>query len=504
MRFTPDFVLQKHSNRAGYLFVIIALSTFFLLIFSRTTTPLYDFLGIHREYVASDSGLFRLVGRALISGKTLYKDIFDHKGPVLFIIEALGVWISPEVTGILIVQILNLSLVLILIRKIALLFVTEKQSWLVITFSLLFLATTLREGNTSEEFSLFFLFLPLYLFLKNFIKKTGSYPLKHTFIYGICFSLIVYNRLTNAAPLAALVLTIVVILIKEKRWFELLKHAGSFLLAFLLIGGIFSVYFYKQGLLYDMYYATLLYNFKYGVGGVSDKNYSRGFFKLSLYSLVILLFAVLTTFIYNKKKNNKEGKVLLLLSIFNLFFCFTETSIIGKSYINYHIINLFSVAYSVSVAIHNWYDIHLCKMQKKLCMVTAVLLIYPFSSLMMYALRPHVEGEVDVANYLDLEIPQDEKDSVIAYGLFASWYIKEDIIPCCKYFVNQEWWSKADSRILEEFNYIMENQSPLWIVTKTTYKNQKLFEILNRKYTEVMSNKYYIAYTLRPEYRSGI
>ena len=41
----------------------------------------------------NDSSVFLSMGRAHLEGQTLFKDIFDHKGPVIFYINALGLWL---------------------------------------------------------------------------------------------------------------------------------------------------------------------------------------------------------------------------------------------------------------------------------------------------------------------------------------------------------------------------------------------------------------------------
>ena len=40
------------------------------------------------EYV--DSGVFQYIGRKILEGYMPYRDIFDHKGPLLYLINALG------------------------------------------------------------------------------------------------------------------------------------------------------------------------------------------------------------------------------------------------------------------------------------------------------------------------------------------------------------------------------------------------------------------------------
>src|SRR5512143_2942089 len=57
-----------------------------LLLFSPINTPI----------LARDEGVFVYVGRAILEGKIPYRDVWDHKGPLIYYINALGLWIGPN------------------------------------------------------------------------------------------------------------------------------------------------------------------------------------------------------------------------------------------------------------------------------------------------------------------------------------------------------------------------------------------------------------------------
>lgn len=44
----------------------------------------------------SDINIYETIGRAIMSGKSLYVDVFDPKGPMIFIIYALGSKLSSS------------------------------------------------------------------------------------------------------------------------------------------------------------------------------------------------------------------------------------------------------------------------------------------------------------------------------------------------------------------------------------------------------------------------
>ena len=77
----------------------LLLSAFVLLFASGFTSPLYPYY--YGE--ATDSTIFMLVGKGIVYGKTAYADIFENKGIVLFLIEALG-WLIARRTGVWLMQ----------------------------------------------------------------------------------------------------------------------------------------------------------------------------------------------------------------------------------------------------------------------------------------------------------------------------------------------------------------------------------------------------------------
>ena len=58
---------------------------------------------------AEDSSVFLYIGKRMLEGKLPYRDLFDHKGPILYLIEVLGLRLSPHSTnGVWMLEVLNL------------------------------------------------------------------------------------------------------------------------------------------------------------------------------------------------------------------------------------------------------------------------------------------------------------------------------------------------------------------------------------------------------------
>ena len=99
-----------------YCFIyLIFISTLFLLFYSYTTSPLYLNEGM-------DSTIYKTIGLGILEGKIPYRDLFDHKGPMVFYINALGQLIMSGRMGIFLLQIISLSFAVLFIYKTSRLF----------------------------------------------------------------------------------------------------------------------------------------------------------------------------------------------------------------------------------------------------------------------------------------------------------------------------------------------------------------------------------------------
>ncbi|WP_296559548.1 hypothetical protein [uncultured Acetobacterium sp.] len=299
---------------------ILALTAFlFLLVFSYGTSPFFiDNFGI------SDSAIFLLIGKGITAGHIPYVDLFDHKGPVMFFIQALGWWIWPNRFGNFLVQWLFMGVNLVLIFKMGRLFLEKKCCWVPVAFFLLILAATFEGGNLTEEYSLPLLFLPLYLALKYFkLEPLGKakHPPLYALVYGICFTLIVFIRLNNSVFIGAIVLVVMIQLLANQSFRNFFDNVLTFLSGSFFVGSLVAIYFLVNHALGDMIYGTFLFNLKYaeGMSGISTP---AEFVKFS-YGITPVIFSFSMGVYYLLKKAGKEiGWLLISGSLITFFRCY--------------------------------------------------------------------------------------------------------------------------------------------------------------------------------------
>lgn len=238
-----------------YLFPLIAFA--FLFIYSPSVSPLYLYEGF-------DSCTFKTIGLGILDGKIPYTNLFDHKGPILFWLNALGLGILPGRWGLFLLETLFLTLTLVFSYKSAGLFAEKRKAFFASLLTLIPAIDFITEGNQCEEYMLPFIAVSLYLALRYTTGKTEEHPLKYSLFYGFSFGWTFFIRPNDAVShIGAIMLGIFLILLTKKEF------RSAILNALIFIGGILVVfipvigYFLMTGSLEDMLHGTILYNLKY-------------------------------------------------------------------------------------------------------------------------------------------------------------------------------------------------------------------------------------------------
>lgn len=284
----------------GVLFLAAFL---FVSLFSCTTSPLYEH---HPFWFHGDSGIFQEMGVCLVQGGTPYVDLFDHKGPILWFIQALGIWISPR-WGIMILQSISLFCTLVLWYKTARLIIGKPCLSVVISLSgLLFLMAFYQRGNLCEEWCLPFISLPLYLYFYRSGKNQLPQPLYTTldsFIIGLCVGVIAMIRLNNTAPIIGFVLWDFIMCLKHKEYKRIWTNISAICAGMVVIFlGCALFYLVKAGWngVYEMIYGTFVFNLLY----FGEKTSLTFLSSIKHYILPVVFLLILIILMFKNKENN--------------------------------------------------------------------------------------------------------------------------------------------------------------------------------------------------------
>ncbi len=251
--------MKNKENHIYFLFPVVA--TVYLLLFSGTTSPLFYTEGM-------DSAVFKTMGLALLQGKTPYLDIFDHKGPLLYFINAFAQWMIPGRSGLLLLQTIGMSIALCFWYKTARLFCSQRWSLFSVAFALFILCAFFQEGNLTEEWMLYGISIPWYLAAKYFVKYSDDeHPLLYGFVYGLCFGYSFFIRPNDAVAYMGGIMTGVAIwLLYKKRYKNLVYNILCFFAGFVMVGLPIVIFYAHRNALGDMYYGFIEHNRLYSGG----------------------------------------------------------------------------------------------------------------------------------------------------------------------------------------------------------------------------------------------
>jgi len=98
----------------------------------------------------------------------------------------------------------------------------------------------------------------------------------------------------------------------------------------------------------------------------------------------------------------------------------------------------------------------------------------------------------------EITIPEEDKNSVFAYNCSVTWYLFNDVLPCYKFFNQQDIFGRIDPQVIVDLNAWMRSNPPKWVmISREETENKDFLNIISEKYSEVTKNERYIIYRLK-------
>lgn len=311
-------------NKANILpfTTLFILSVVLCLNFSQS--PIYN-------YFIDDSSIYQYIGSLILKGSMPYRDIFDHKGPIVYLYHALGQYLHP-LNGQFYLEIISIFIASIFAFKIANIYNSKIISLLIISLILANIPALDTFGNTEIQ-SWPFLFYITLQFIQT-INNSKTTP-KTSFFLGLSvgfLSLIKFNYLLY--PFFML-LTIFIILLKNKEFLLVKKYILFGVLGFISILIPTFLWLYINNALYDFYENYIVFNLFYAS---KNSNFERiiycynfliqiPFVKYSLYFPIPLICFI--------KFYSPKERLISLSSIFLYYLTLFSLVFTGNPYIHY-------------------------------------------------------------------------------------------------------------------------------------------------------------------------
>ncbi len=479
----------------GQLFVFFVLSLI-IYCFHFFVTPFYA----GSEY---DGGVFKVMARAWLDGKIPYKDIFDHKGPLLYVIYMFDYILPVPKWGLAILSAINSSLCCLVAGKMVDIYriLNGKKRFLIQICFWLWLMHYERDGFLTETWSLLFLMVPM-LFLLSWLRdgmKESSLCVPSCLMLGVCFGVHTMIRISNGMTVAGIVLLIMVVLIYRKHWKKLFTVFFYMGLGVGIVVLPFIIYFGLNDALVDLYYANFEFNTAYAANARQLYLYKRAILSLLVSPErlgIIVIFAITAYFLsrVNIIDLKKELIPLVILALFSTPFLLTG---LGTAYLHYHLL------LAPFIAIILIYAFILAEQQvfwKKL-VVLNLIFIY-----MLWPIKTHIEAITNVrdaimkgkgndaaAVEIGACIPREEYNEIWSmYGYQTYFYTLYGNVPVNKYWYGPALLSKVHTSLFCEWYDAFQVAAPKWVLTSNLPKNPVGSE---KKFLEEFYLRYRLVHT---------
>ena len=463
---------------------LIPVSVAFVLMFSYSTSPLYNLLG-------GDSSIFQVVGKYWSQGYLPYVNVFDHKGPLIFFVNMLGYMIHPR-TGVAVIQIIALYVSLMFVwRAMSLYSASTAAKIFFMAFALIYHAAHCEEGNHVTEYTLPFLSASAYCFLRTLKNSAdGKFycPPIVGAVYGVGFGACVLIRTSDAAQICCEIFLTAIFLLQARDFRTLRQNFLSGVAGFAAIVAPFALYFAAHGIFYDALYGTILLNLNYAehaqivvtpairllhaaihhtplfvmmfVAVVALKKFSSRL----LWSGLFIAAAMLLMFLKLRPADNYAMIFLAVAPILFAVLC-ESSDVLQKIWCAPKVS---SVRLGMKVA-GIFVVIHVCIMAT---FVKSVLLAEDSAAEIFftaYSKRAELLNVNERENILRLRdmIPEAERSSFACWAGFCSgshWILRADMLPRERFFMNNGLLAKMDPNVRAEFFGNVRRDYPLWII----------------------------------------
>ncbi len=261
----------------------------------------------------TDSGIFLYVGDKLANGSTLYVDAWDHKGPVIFYINALGLLIGGgsrwgvwflELLAVVGATLLGYRLMRKVFGRYPAIF--GSVMWLIS------LPKVLEGGNLTEEYGLLLQFAAIWFF----VRAGESGKRWQDLCVGLLMGLAFWMR-ANIIGIPLAILLVLLWSAWRKKDFLAWRRIGFIVMGFFLVSLVVVIYFASQGALGALWDGAFYYNLVY-----SDDSPGRRLASIQVglrYLSLLQIFAIsgwlLCIFELVQTRSKKEAGYLSLLPV---------------------------------------------------------------------------------------------------------------------------------------------------------------------------------------------
>ena len=489
----------RNKNKIFRLLYCLVISFLVLMICSKNSF-LYPF----NNWV--DENAFFTVGKAWGHGLIPYRDLFEQKGPVLFLIFTLASSISSKTfIGVFIFEIISFTIFLYYVIKIINLFINKNLTYLFLPLIAVFITSSsfFAHGGSAEEFCLPLLMYTFYSFLRVFVCDNDiSY--KNLFINGLIAGIILLIKFTILGFWFGFMASLFFYFIINKKYKKAFISCLVFLSGMFIPMLLFSIYFLLAGgfrEFIDVYFKFNIFNYSEKQSILSRIKQAFNIFYRAMSVSFIYLNLLYVGFLYfvfsNNFIKNKVHKLFILM-----FVGFGSLGIFWgcKEFVYYYLMIVPFIIFGF-IMIGNYITNEVELDTMKYCFIGGIILVLSVHYIGNSSNIEYMKNKKsDIVQYKFAKIINENNGkTLLNYGsIDRGFYMTTGIVPNVKYFESINAIVPGMDELLEEkinnkeFDYIVVTKfKGCSSMTKAIPNNYDLISTDKEKY-EDMKIRYYL------------
>lgn len=392
--------------------------------------------------VVGDDSVFTYIGRLINIGFLPYKDVFDHKGLLLYFIYSLGLSSSLGYMGVWLLEIFSLFISCVFISKTLRLFFDTYISFFSTLFSVCFFISLIDCNSGCEEWILPFESCGLYLFC-CYVKCGNVFRIRNLIILSLCFVCSSLIKITSVAFFGAIGLSVIFVECNYKRYSNLFRYILIAFISSLLFYVPFFIFLFSKGILKESLIDSIIFNFSYPNSNCGSNNSFGSIFGrfmmeliakgyLPFYCSLFLIYSILI-----KKLKGIYGGISIIIIITVLACC------VGRVAAHYYILYFPLVSFSVAEilnAIKNNVEFRRWKLS---CIYIFLFLFFNYGNIVdakkefVHGFRQYANAESEDENYdrfcSKIKKTTPPTDRILVLGNSVGIYLKADRLCSSKY-----------------------------------------------------------------------
>jgi hypothetical protein len=264
-------LMCKNPRTRALLFIAFCLflSIIFLLLGTKSS-PLYPF----NDWFDANTSF--TMGKAFMSGRVLYRDIFDQRGPLFYLIYGISYLISnTSFIGVFLFEVLSFSVFLFFSYKLMRLYLDANYALIALPLLAggVINMRSFAHGGAPEEFYLPLAVISLFYLIKYFKEVyPDRMPQKWLYVNGIVAGCVLWIKFNSLGFWIGWMGIILIINLINKRFVQLFKDSLIFLSGMLTTTFPWIIYFGVHNAIPDWLNTYIFFNFRAYPKGESGIN----------------------------------------------------------------------------------------------------------------------------------------------------------------------------------------------------------------------------------------